>query len=88
MKITTLPIADFHDLATASDAVIYQRMDFYCMSFRGLKLSSYNARGISRDENLITIHLAQVKEGSKDVKEVGRFCFAPTPDFSHRPVML
>jgi len=88
MKSTTLVIIDFADLAASPDAVIYQRMDSYCMSIKGLKLPRYNARGISRSQDLITVHLCVVQEGSQDVKEVGRISFAPVPDFGHRPLML
>ena len=88
MKSITLLVADFAKLEASSDAIIYQRMNFFCMNTRGLKLPRFDARCIGRSKDLITIHLYLIDPKSQSPKEVDRLCFASTPDLSHRPVML
>ena len=84
MKTTTVTLVDFENLVAASDGDVFLRMDFCSRNFRGLKIPRFNARGVSRAQNLITIHLCVTRSNSQQAKEVGRFCFAPTPDFSQR----
>ena len=84
MKTITAILIDFADLAQGTDDDIFRRMTFYCgaskrpMLPRNLK---YNAYRVTRQTNLLTVHLLLVEE-SRPAHEVAQFSFAPPPDFS------
>ncbi len=91
MKAVTVILIDFANLAQSSDDEIFQRMVFYCRTTtpsilpRNLK---FNAYIISRQPNLLTIHLLQADQIRSTQREVAQFSFAQPPDFSQRPAIL
>ena len=91
LKAITVILLDFDDLSRSSDQHVIQRMVFACrMSKKALlpRNLNYNFARVSRQPQLITIHLLLVDQQTSKEREVALFSFAPPPDFSRGSLMI
>lgn len=89
VRVTAIHL-DFDNLAHSGDDVVIQHMGYlFRMSKKPLipKRIKFDAARVSRQPNLLIIHLLHTEPRTSVKKEVAQFCFAPPPSFSGLSVL-